>query len=73
MLAHSNPEAHISQKGSANQAGPSQLKLSHTVYGGKVLLVLMKTIVGQTATVIAASDKGKSIHRTAFGQGPECT
>ena len=62
----------VNTRRSANQAGPAQSKLLHTVEGDKVLVAHIN-MLGKTVWVTSASGKGKPIHGIAFAQGPGWT
>jgi len=62
----------VNTQGSANWAGPAHSNLLYITEGDKVLLVLIKNILGETVWVIPASGKGKPSCGTAFAQRPGC-
>ena len=62
----------VNTRGFANQAGPAQSEILHTVEGDRVPVVHIN-MLGKTVWVIPASGKGKPICGIAFAQGPGCT
>ena len=63
----------VNTRGSANQAGPAQSEIQHTVEGDRVPVEHTKSMLGKTVWVLPASGKGKHIRGIAFARGPGCT
>ena len=61
----------VNTRGSINRDGPA-ISL-HTVKGGKVPVVHVKSMLGKAVWVLPASRKGKPLCGTVFAQGPGCT
>jgi len=63
----------VNTRGFTNQAGPAQSKLPCPVEGDTFPVEHLWNILGKTVSVGPALGKGKSVHGTAFAQGPGCT
>ena len=63
----------VNTRGSTNQAGPAQSKPQRPVEGDTFPVEHLWNILGKTVSVGPALGKGKSVHGTAFAQGPGCT
>ena len=74
-LGHPFSKSHlVSQHQRTCHSGwPCPIRTLCTVKGDKFPTVHMKSKLGKTVWVTAASGKSKPIHGIAFAQGPECT
>lgn len=73
VIRHPGKWTAVNYSGSANWAGPAQLKVLCTVEEEKDPVVHIKDMVGKIVWVVPASDKCKLLYGIVSVQGPECT